>query len=324
MGFTASSGRAVVALAIGGLLSFGMMVAWVGRGGARGATGGWAQDDQALRLYEGVPCNLARVDASSLTVQDFQARFRGRQPVVLTGKPLSKWRAMTAWTKDGLLRRFGDRTIKAGMGSDIVSSGGGLGVPSTTFRRFLSSLNETDSPEQFTFDVDFGKSMPELLSDFKTPKFFTSFNGDASRAERSSWHMLSIGGSRRGLPFHVHGETWLGLIFGQKRWFIFPPGRGLANLTAEGWHPLLDSWTWFREVYPGLSGDDRPMECVQGRGEVLYLPSGWKHLTLNIGETIAVGGQAAYSAEDRLRDRYVQRRKVNPDVGGLHGASLAA
>jgi hypothetical protein len=40
-----------------------------------------------------------------------------------------------------------------------------------------------------------------------------------------SWHMLSLGQSRAGLPIHVHGETWLGLVYGAKRWFLYPPGK---------------------------------------------------------------------------------------------------
>ena len=36
--------------------------------------------------------------------------------------------------------------------------------------------------------------------------------------------MLSLGASRTGLPFHIHGETWLALIHGRKRWFVYPPG----------------------------------------------------------------------------------------------------
>jgi hypothetical protein len=54
-----------------------------------------------------------------------------------------------------------------------------------------------------------------------------------------------------------------------------------AAFTAPGARPPLRD---------GSSGG-LPLECVQKPGEVLYLPSGWKHLTVNVGEAIGVGGQ---------------------------------
>lgn len=267
-----------------------------------GAQKGWGADREEGRLWDPVRCDIERVDSSTLTPRDFTRTFRGRRPVLLTGPVLQGWRALSTWSKPYLLEKFGNRTIKAGMGSDIVNSGGGQGVASTTLADFINGLNST-SPDRFTFDVDFGTSLPELTADFRTPDYFLSFNGQLSRQRQQSWHMLSIGASRRGLPFHVHGETWIGLVVGHKRWFLFPPGRGLSTMTEVGHHPLMSVWHWFERVLPRLRGEERPLQCSQSAGEVVYLPPGWKHLTLNVGETVGVGGQAVYGADQRLRDR---------------------
>lgn len=53
------------------------------------------------------------------------------------------------------------------------------------------------------------------------------------------------------------------------------------------------------EEYESVGECQRPLECLQNPGDVVYLPSGWSHLTVNVGETIAVGGQASYSAAER-------------------------
>lgn len=37
----------------------------------------------------------------------------------------------------------------------------------------------------------------------------------------------------------------------------------------------------------------------------LWLITGWKHQTVNLGETIGVGGQEAYGSHQRLVDGYV-------------------
>lgn len=104
-----------------------------------------------------------------------------------------------------------------------------------------------------------------------------------------------------GLPFHNHGETWLGLVYGAKRWFIYPPGAS-PPITMERTHnPFRTVYEWFHDIYPKLQTLDqppingdlpvkqsvsegyRPLECVQRAGDIMYVPSGWNHLTMNIG-----------------------------------------
>ena len=47
-----------------------------------------------------------------------------------------------------------------------------------------------------------------------------------------------------------------------------------------------------------MSPEERPLDCVQQPGELLYLPGGWPHLTLNDGEVIGAGAQAELSSDD--------------------------
>ena len=48
---------------------------------------------------------------------------------------------------------------------------------------------------------------------------------------------------------------------------------------------------WLAEFYPGLQtlpagSHARPMECIQQAGELLYVPEGWYHATVNLGDTV--------------------------------------
>ena len=63
-------------------------------------------------------------------------------------------------------------------------------------------------------------------------------------------------------------------------------------------------------------------QCVQGSGEVVYLPAGWKHLTVNVGEAIGVGGQAPYDETERLRDALTALDQDPDDLLALKGAAL--
>jgi hypothetical protein len=125
-----------------------------------------------------------------------------------------------------------------------------------------------------------------------------------------------------GLPFHVHGETWLGLVHGAKRWFVYPPGASASPEVERHVNPLRTVDDWFREVYPTLTGLEkpglgdgpvaqpdghpgyRPLECIQRAGDVLYLPAFWSHLTVNIGEAIGIGGQTVLNAAKRCHIKF--------------------
>jgi len=53
-----------------------------------------------------------------------------------------------------------------------------------------------------------------------------------------------------------------------------------------GFDPSRTTLQWLEEVYPSLSPNDRPLECVIAPGEVLYFPNLWYHATLNLNYTV--------------------------------------
>lgn len=50
--------------------------------------------------------------------------------------------------------------------------------------------------------------------------------------------------------------------------------------------------TWFHRMYPRTTSVDwpwpRPMDAVQGPGEIMFVPDGWWHAVLNLDHTVAV------------------------------------
>lgn len=106
------------------------------------------------------------------------------------------------------------------------------------------------------------------------------------------------------------------MIHGSKRWFIYPPGHNPPKDIDNRFPPTLSAWEWFQNYYPLLkylqkpfgpvSHHDytmdsgfKPLECIQRPGDIMFLPDLWSHMTLNIGETIAVGAQEAISGDAR-------------------------
>lgn len=247
---------------------------------------------------------------------------------------MTKWTANDKWKRSEFYKEFGSKIIQTGSESSIVYGGGTAGMPyklKTVLdhmeKQSLSGNKIGQGPDVFTFDVSALQSIPELGKDFRVPIFFQDWDNKDNEEKGISWHMLSLGPSRTGLPFHVHGETWLALVYGQKRWFLYPPGTGMPPELEKSFNPLRTVEAWYNDVYDQMSDYDipptsswvgmrsknmkmdnttdyskgfKPMECIQQAGDILYLPAGWSHLTMNIGEAIGIGGQTALSAERRL------------------------
>eukprot|EP00035_Acanthoeca_spectabilis_P017915 m.378760 g.378760 ORF g.378760 m.378760 type:complete len:620 (+) comp16708_c2_seq1:145-2004(+) len=111
---------------------------------------------------------------------------------------------------------------------------------------------------------------------------------------------FAIGGDETGVSFHYHAETLMLLHAGTKRWFSYPPNtrpiprhhhpRGLV----QGWPPLSRSASHYNATIS---------VCDQHPGDVVYLPSGWHHGTINLGATFGLALQARVPLDPLGRGR---------------------
>ncbi len=110
-----------------------------------------------------------------------------------------------------------------------------------------------------------------------------------------------------GLPFHSHGKTWLGLITGSKIWFLHRPGLNLSKYNEHNWNAFLNTSSLLREIYGDTFRDDFTFPdniytisttlsnsvldsdiiiLTQRSGDIIYVPDGWAHMTINLGMII--------------------------------------
>ena len=241
---------------------------------------------------------IDRVAAGDMTAARFHREYRGARPVILTGAT-EGWAATERWRKAALLRDHGDARVEVGDPAEIVAFGG-TGSAFTTLARFVGGFGRNGaSTDRFVFDSsELLQQRPALRSDFATPAPFEQMMAEEDGG--ASWQMLSIGDEGGGLSFHSHGESWLGLVHGAKRWLIYPPG-GAPRELFESLGPIAPRMRdWARESLPQLQRHAPPAaDCLQTAGEAVYVPAGWLHATLNVGETIGAGGQAHWSASAR-------------------------
>ncbi|CAM9697162.1 unnamed protein product [Ascophyllum nodosum] len=295
------------------------------------SNGDWLSDPIMAKSMGLQKCDFDRVHHADMTTKRFSQDYQGVKPVIIEGFVDQKWPAKNRgrWARSSLMDAFGEASVHVSSGAGIVHSGG-ESLRTVSMKDFLEDLRDGGgdgmSATAFTFDLEFLERNPVLKQDFKVPTIFRSFNSHDSMRRGTSWSILSLGASGAGLPFHNHGETWLGVVYGSKRWALYPPSvsRPYAAEAKAEWHPLEGSLEWLTEVLPALksAGEVPPLECMQNAGDLIYVPSNWRHMTLNIGETIGVGGQAAYNSEMRLRDslELMSTRPRDPEL--LHSVGL--
>ena len=241
------------------------------RAGARGgaeaeaelASGGWSTE-RKLELERGSICTIPRVDASRLTHGQLVERLRRSEPAIVAGAFPGEGDPVWAanWSKAKLLRGC------ANVPPDATDS---------HFAEFCATQQDRDSrasfdPEWFTFDKEFLRLAGAEGRFPRPPAWLAEALPDADP-------VLSLGPIGGGLPFHKHGATWNVLAFGAKRWFMHPPGWPVARKLSRDY--VLD-------VHPQLPPEQRPLECMQRQGEMVYTPHQWQHLTINTMETIAL------------------------------------
>jgi hypothetical protein len=166
------------------------------------------------------------------------------------------WKAKSTWTKQTLLKNYGNRVIKQDSETSIVHNSGGVSQ-AITLEKYLDQLegmqgHQGTQSDLFVFDTEILNAIPELRQDVIIPSFVESWDNLERESNKSMWHMLSIGPSRSGLPLHSHGKTWISLVYGAKKWFLYPPGYNLPDSFGQECHALCTVSQWIQSIYPRM------------------------------------------------------------------------
>lgn len=180
-----------------------------------------------------------------------------------------------------------------------------------------------DESPFYLFDASFADD-PHASLEWRVPKFFqqiattpaeASSQYDASAVRSDLFSLLGLlrpdhrwiiaGPARSGSGWHKDPNgtsAWNAVLTGRKAWMMLPPhvtppgvyvsedeAEITAPLSISEW--LLDFAAETRRLYgpEALHPDERVLvEGVCEEGEVLYVPSGWWHLVINLEESVAL------------------------------------
>lgn len=140
---------------------------------------------------------------------------------------------------------------------------------------------------------------------------------------------------------HTHGEAFLGLVSGVKRWLVYPPASGPSPALQKDWNPFLPTNNWLKRLASESDdGNGASVECVQRAGEVVYVPAGWAHSTFNLPSpaptsppsmltppqldvVVGVGRQNTWLADDREAFSRRVLRQNPTDYDALKGVATS-
>eukprot|EP01100_Stratorugosa_tubuloviscum_P005992 TRINITY_DN261_c0_g1_i1.p1 TRINITY_DN261_c0_g1~~TRINITY_DN261_c0_g1_i1.p1 ORF type:complete len:527 (+),score=221.65 TRINITY_DN261_c0_g1_i1:62-1642(+) len=252
-----------------------------------------------MHCFNQIPfCGVERRHISTLTFEEFDRVYdKGSKPLIIQGA-MDNWPAMQKWQKNAFLTKYGDQMFYVDEVDDNCHK---LVMRLRDYIRY-SEINKDEDPI-YLFDPKFGDNYPEMLSDYEIPIFFKEdyFNvlndGTEAEQERPRFRWFLWGCPRSGSSFHVdfnHTSAWNALISGRKRWALYPPHICPPNVKATQDEDGEISYNspyvvkWLLQTYPTLPAQWKPIEVIQEPGEIIWVPSGWWHMVLNLTETIAV------------------------------------
>ncbi|RDX97039.1 F-box protein, partial [Mucuna pruriens] len=219
-----------------------------------------------------------------ISVEEFVLNFEEpNKPVLLEGC-IENWGALRNWDRDYLVS----------LCDDVKFSVGPVEMKLEDYFRYSDEVRE-ERP-LYLFDPKFAEKVPKLGDEYEVPVYFREDLFGVLGNERPDYRWIIIGPAGSGSSFHVDPNStsaWNAVITGSKKWILFPP-----DVIPPGVHPSPDGAEvaspvsiieWFMNFYGATKNwKKRPIECICKAGEVIFVPSGWWHLVINLEESIAI------------------------------------
>lgn len=241
--------------------------------GPPGDGGGWSLKSE-LRLQDEGLCNIDVLDASALSHRQFLERYAFNRPVILRGLT-DNTRFRTSCSRSRLLEEYGGRRVR--LSTANTHSYRKVDVPLQEYVDVWLRPQSADvlgSDTLYFFGDNNVTEWQSLFQQYESPPYVLPRTSGALS--------FGIAGPGSGVPFHWHGPGFSEVIYGRKRWFLYPPHQ------EPHFHPNRTTLSWVTETYPQLPEAEAPLECTISPGEVLYFPDRWWHATLNLETSVFI------------------------------------
>ena len=130
---------------------------------------------------------------------------------------------------------------------------------------------------------------------FETLKGFFDDSQVTVEGNAKKYGEIFIGPALSGSQPHAHTAAWNTLVFGRKRWYVWPKlCYSLGYADGHG----MSVWEWVVTRLPKLKGTPcAPFEFEQAPGDIVFVPYGWHHAVLNLEPSIGMSKQLGNPAD---------------------------
>lgn len=269
--------------------------------------------------------NVERITDMREWERRFRDEFYLQKPVILTdwqNEPIAKLSKKT--TRSSILRDHGERLVTVGRDWELTQ--GGSGQEQKKLRDHvldLASAASSQSGGAYLFDdgsflrgtgLDKGWLMAPCFS-----QLGTYYDPSIVPIQTKGALTFALGGDGQGIPFHFHADAYNLLLHGRKRWAIYGPHQ----MTPTGYSSTESFANWLETRQGGEGFVPPTWECVQEPGELLYIPEGFFHATVCLGECIGVVHQAISAAPSSVWSHFIAAQQSRDPASALRSIELA-
>ncbi|KAI1848530.1 hypothetical protein JX265_013778 [Neoarthrinium moseri] len=241
-----------------------------------------------LKNYvSGIPRANQMKRLSSLSHEDFLNHW-SEKPFILTDY-IKQWPVFRDWTIAKLNKAYANVEFRA----EAVD------WPFSMYHTYMQ--NSDDESPLYLFDRKFAEKMSIKVGQedggaYWPPECFGEDVFHLLGQERPAHRWLIVGPERSGSTFHKDPNAtsaWNAVLEGSKYWLMFPPsvpqppGVFVSEDSSEVTSPL--SIAEYLLTFHAEAREEAG--CIEGicrAGELLYVPSGWWHLVINLEAGIAL------------------------------------
>jgi hypothetical protein len=274
------------------------------KGGWKWGSGGWGT--KRLKGFEkDMSCDVDQFWAHEITGRQLFENYVSRMAPVLIRGLMDDWGAAERYAHKNLTAEFGDLRVQV---SDIPYSekfGGsqredmllseyiaevrghrmkGGSHPWYVFKgnRIPIDSERTDSLVQYQWTPT--PSTIQHAIEYLNPPTARGYAGPKAREifVNAQW---AIGGEGTGAPVHYHNSAWNALVYGAKKWVVYPPHSMIMSNRQILEYFETDLGSFHKRGVQALG-------CVQTAGDVMIVPEIWGHGVLNIQESVAVATES--------------------------------
>ncbi|XP_005095148.1 jmjC domain-containing protein 8 [Aplysia californica] len=241
--------------------------------------GGWSTSKKDMLAVPG-PCDIEVRDAKGLSQQEFLNRYAYDLPVVIRGAT-DNTVFQDQCRKENMMKDYASKRIKLSSANTHSYEKVEVTLQEYVDKYLKPQTLKTLGNETFYWFGDNNFTEWQSLIDLYQPPPY-------SVPDMTGAYSFGLAGAGTGVPFHFHGPGFGEVVFGRKRWFMYPPNK------TPHFHPNRTTLQWLHEDYQELHPLERPLECTISKGELIYFPDRWWHGTLNIDTSVFISTFLAY------------------------------